>query len=325
MATVPRTPVMSDGAASVPNALLTARNARLAVDGVTSIDGLTLCSFGDRVVVVGDATALMGALTCVPLGARPRRDGSGEPEEAIGEVYVAGGALEVAGANVAEKSHLRLAGVAPLDPPLPSGYTPVEYVACGARLGGANRRGARDLAERVLADVGMHLAKGRALSSLAKPERRALVLAQAIVGSPAVLIAEAPLSALEGAAADFVRCALEVASRGRRLLASVKCLSPSASEADLARTASYAAVLRGGQLVLEGAPSDVLLSNRAYTVTVPVNADLFRTALASVGADIRGGPTRFGVLLPRALSPIDILRAASSARAPILELVALVG
>ena len=102
-------------------------------------------------------------------------------------------------------------------------------------------------------------------------------------------------------------------------------LSPATPEGELAAGASYVAVLREGQLVLEGAPGDVLLPTRSYTVTVPVNGDAFRAALAANGIEARGGPPHFGVVLPPALSSVDILRAASAARAPVLELVGVLG
>jgi ABC-2 type transport system ATP-binding protein len=243
----------------------------------------------------------------------------------MGEAYVAGGALDVAGMNAARRAHLPVVGVAPLDPPLPRGFKSIDYVLWSARLAGVDRRAAKELAGRALALLGLVKAQARALSSLALPERRVLVLAQAIVTSPEVIIAEAPLAGLDGSASDFVRRALEAAAAGRRLIASVTGTRPGSSEGDLAMSASYTAVMREGQLVLEGAPGDILLPSRTYAVTVPTNAEGFRVALMERGIEVRGGPTHFGIVLPHSASPVDILRAAWAVHAPVVELVPVIG
>jgi ABC-2 type transport system ATP-binding protein len=121
--------------------VLSASEARIAVDGVTAIDRLTLETKGDHVVVAGDARALFAAITGVPL-ADPAAD-DGLP----GEAYVTAGTLTLAGAAVAQRAHLRVMGAAPLDPPLPPRWTAEEYVAWGARLAGETPPAARELAD----------------------------------------------------------------------------------------------------------------------------------------------------------------------------------
>ncbi|MFS8067918.1 MAG: ABC transporter ATP-binding protein, partial [Byssovorax sp.] len=230
---------MTDAALTLP--LLRAEEARVAVDGVVVIDRLSLVTTGDHVLFAGDPSALFAALSGVPLssrrGARPALTGKAAradqasfdelDEELPGEAYVVAGTLHLAGRNVAEGAHVTLMGAAPLDPPLPPGWSAEEYVAWGARLAGARKGAAFDLAVQALARTGLLPARKRSTSALSQAERRVLVLAQAIVTAPEVLIAESPLSGLEGAAATFVLDALVQATEGRRAIFSVTRIDPS--------------------------------------------------------------------------------------------------
>ncbi|MEO5727449.1 MAG: hypothetical protein ABI134_30795, partial [Byssovorax sp.] len=164
---------MTDAALTLP--LLRAEEARVAVDGVVVIDRLSLVTTGDHVLFAGDPSAFFAALTGVPLssrrGARPALTGKAArvdqasfdelDEELPGEAYVVAGTLHLAGRNVAEGAHVTLMGAAPLDPPLPPGWSAEEYVAWGARLAGARRRVAVDLAVQALARTGLLPARKR--------------------------------------------------------------------------------------------------------------------------------------------------------------------
>jgi ABC-2 type transport system ATP-binding protein len=319
--------------------LLLAEDARIAVDGVVAIDRLSLSAIGDHLLFAGDPSALFAAITGVPLssrrGARPVLTGKAAraalastddlDEELPGEAYVVAGALRLAGRNVADSSHVSLMGAAPLDPPLPPTWSAEEYVAWGARLAGARRRSATDLAVSALARVGLLPARKRLTSVLSHAERRALVLAQAIVMAPEILIAESPLSGLEGAAATFVLDALVQATEGRRAIFSVTRIDPASPEGRLARAASHVIVLAGGEIALEGTPSELFSGVRVYTLTVHKNAEPFRAELALRGIPLRGGPHRFSVELAVGGSTRDIVAAAQAARAALVEMVPLIG
>ena len=319
--------------------LLRAEEARIAVDGVVVVDRLTLLTTGDHVLFAGDPSALFAALTGVPLaarrGARPVLTGKAAraanaynddlDEELPGEAYVVAGALHLAGRNVVDGAHVSAMGAAPLDPPLPPGWTAEEYVAWGARLAGASRGVASDLAAQALARTGLLAARKRATSALSQAERRALVLAQAIVTAPEILIAESPLAGLEGAAATFVLDALVQATEGRRAIFSVTRIDPSSPEGRLARASSHVVVLAGGDIALEGTPSELFSGVRVYTITVHKNAEPLRAELASRGIPLRGGPHRFSIELPVGGTTRDIVAAAHAARAAIVEMVPLIG
>jgi ABC-2 type transport system ATP-binding protein len=319
--------------------LLLAEETRIAVDGVVVVDRLSLLTTGDHVLFAGDPSALFAALSGVPLssrrGARPVLTGKAAraanahlddlDEELPGEAYVVAGALHLAGRNVAEGAHVAIMGAAPLDPPLPPGWTAEEYVAWGARLAGARRGVAVDLAAQALARTGLLPARKRLTSVLSQAERRALVLAQAIVTAPEVLIAESPLAGLEGAAATFVLDALVQATEGRRAVFSVTRIDPSSPEGRLARASSHVVVLAGGDIALEGTPSELFSGVRVYSITVHKNAEQLRAELASRGIPLRGGPHRFSIELPVGGTTRDIIAAAHTARAAIVEMVPLIG
>ncbi len=176
------------------------------VDGVVAIERFTSTSVGDRVLFAGDTLgALRGAHqrgAWPSLARRAERVWGGEDAPPLAEAAVVGGVLRVAGRDVADASHLRIAGAAPLDPPLPPSYNAEEYVGWSARPRRcieARRQGARG--ERAGWPRPDSRASGDARS---RPSTSPLSGApwsslQAIVMSPEVLIAESPLAGLDGA------------------------------------------------------------------------------------------------------------------------------
>lgn len=301
--------------------LLSAQGARIAVDGVTAIDGLTLETRGDHVAIAGEPRALMAAITGVPL-ADPADDDEGAPS---GEALVVAGTLSLAAKDVASRAHLGVMGAAPLDPPLPPGLSVHEYVAWSARLAGASKSAARDLAETALARAGLAEARKKRLDVLGVPERRVLSLAQAIVMGPEVLVAESPLAGLEGSAAAFVMRALYAVSDGRRALVSIARVDAASAEGALARGASHLVLMAGGEVALEGTPGDLFAASKIVSLLVRGNVEPLRAELAAHGIDLIGGPTRFSAHLPAGATPRQILVAAASARASVLEMIPVLG
>ena len=181
--------------------VIAATEARVAVDDVVSIQRLTFTSRGARVLFVGDVTALFAALGGVPLSARTGlRERDGPP----GDARIVSGRVRIAGRDVATGAHVELTGVAPLDPPLPPGWTFEEYLAWSARLSGARPRLALELARATSDRLGVGPLRSRHLAGLGLAERRSLVICAAVLSSPRVLVAEAPLAGLDGAGAALV-------------------------------------------------------------------------------------------------------------------------
>lgn len=303
--------------------LLAATDARVAVDGVTALDRLTLETRGDHVLLAGDTRALFAAITGVPL-ADPAAE-PGEEGELPGEAYVVAGTLALAGRSVGERAHLAAMGAAPHDPPLPPRWTAEEYVTWSAQVAGTPKGTARELAQAALARLGLGALRRKRADALARHERRALVLAAAVVTGPEVLVAEAPLAGLEGAAAAFVMHALWCASEGRRVLMSATRLDGASAEGSLARGASHLVVLAGGEVAVEGPPGELFATARVLSVTVRGDAEALRAELAARGIELRGGPVRFSASLPAGVTPREVLAAAVTVRAAVVELVPVLG
>ncbi|MEO7331746.1 MAG: ABC transporter ATP-binding protein [Minicystis sp.] len=319
--------------------ILVANEARIAVDGVVALDRLTLSTSGDRVLFAGEVAALFGAITQVPLSTRlgvgalapvskgraPVAPRDRDDEALEGEASVVAGSLRLAGREVSEGAHVAIMGAAPLDPPLPPAWTAEEYVTWSARLAGASAREARALALTALERVSLLPARAKATSALPLPERRALVLAQAIVMSPEVLVAESPLEGLEGGAAAFVLQAIAAASNGRRALLSAARLDPGSAEGTLARSATTLIVLAGGAVALEGTPAELFSGATIVSLTVSRNAEALRAELSARGIVVRGGPSRFSAALPAGTGTREILLAAQATRAAVIEMVPVIG
>ena len=307
----------------VSTPVLHAEDARVAIDDVVAIDHVTLRARGDRILCTGEAEPLFAALTAVPLRSR---GGALFDDDRPGQAYVVAGSLLVAGRDVATNAHLAVSGVAPLDPPLPSGMTAHEYVTWSARLAGVRTSVASGLAASALERVGLGPMLRRSLGGLEIPGRRALMFAHAIVADPAVLIAESPLAGLEGAAAGFVLNALFRASEGRGVILSSERMDPGTPEGDaLSRAASDIFVFAGGALVLDAAPEALFSGVRVYAVTIRKNGNAFRDELVQRGLTVKGGPLRMSVTLPESATTKEIVAAASRARAPLVEMFPIVG
>jgi ABC-type multidrug transport system ATPase subunit len=242
-----------------------------------------------------------------------------------GELYVVGGTLLLAGKSVAEAAHVAIMGAATLDPPLPPRWTVQEYVEWGARLAGAPRGEARELAAAALERTKLVTARRKMTGALSLPERRALVLTQGIVAGPVVLVAEAPLRGLEGAAAAFVLQALTAAVEGRRAVLSVSRLDAASAEGALARSASHLMMLAGGEVALEGPPGELFAGARVYALTVRNNAESLRAELSARGIELRGGPVHFSAALSAGITTREILAAARAAQAAVVEMVPVIG
>lgn len=305
----------ADAPSTAAPPVLEAEGARIAVDEAVAFSALTFTTRGGLVLVAGEAAALFAVLTSVPLGAARTSD-----EVSLGEAHVVAGKLSVRGHSVGERQHHAAIGAAPLDPPLPPSWSAHACVTWSARLAGVPARAARELAAHALTRVGLAGAADRLARTLVLPERRALGLAQAVVAGPEVLVLEAPLAGLDGAAAAFVDQALRGLLADHAAVVGVTRLDPGSAEGLLARSASDLLVLGGASQLYVGAPEGLLAHPRAVALTVRTNVDALRDALLERGLSLEGGPVRCAVALPEGRSSADVLAAAASARASVVEL-----
>jgi len=255
---------------------------------------------GRSLVVAGDSTALMSALA----GVEPVRAGT----------------LRLLGRDVAKGEHLPLVGLAPLDPVLPPKWTALEYLSWSARLAGSPKSAAAALAQQTLALLDLPSLAKTKLEALGLAERRVVVLAQAVVARPEVLVAAMPLAGLSGAPAEYVLRAIERATRDRCSVISVARTDASSPEHVLIERADEVLVFASGRLVRTGKPES-LPRARLYFLTVRHNAEALRDRLALRGLALGGGPVRHFVELAREEDLDELFAASLEAQAPIVQLV----
>ncbi len=283
--------------------LVAAQDLRIDVAGAIAIERATFASRGSSVALLGDEHGILSAIA--------------------GAAEVRAGALSILGTEIVDGSHLRsnLVGMAALDPPLPPHWTAREYLVWGARLGGADRASAARAADGGLARFGLESAAAQKLESLSLIERRVLVLAQAVIGEPEVLVASGPLSGLGGREAAYVASAWATASRGRKWIVSLSNLYLGSAESVLAQSADDLLLFASGRLVRQGKLDRLERDAVGYTITVRSKVDDLRTALRARGVELTGGPQRFFVELPREMKAEDLLALSLDVGAPIVELV----
>jgi ABC-type multidrug transport system ATPase subunit len=228
-----------------------------------------------------------------------------------------------------------VAGLALSDPPLPAEWTPERYLLESARLSGLREAEARRQTEQAIAGFELGPFARRRFADTALAVKRIVLVAHATLGSPAVLCVEAPLANLDPSSLPYVSAALDRASSGRRLLASVT--SATDGERALVDRADWVVVAQGGRFVREGTPSHAISpTGSRYAATVTRAADAFLAALAERGvratpADVAPALLGFApenaadvrrvlVELPDGASPDEIVRAAHRAGSPLVEL-----
>lgn len=283
-----------------PPPLLEAAELRIDLAGAVALERASFVANGRTVVVAGDSTALMSALA--------------------GAEAVRSGTLRLLGRDVARREHLPIAGLAPLDPALPPKWTALEYLTWSARLSGLPKGTAETMAHETLARLDLPSLARTRLEVLGVAERRVVVLAQAVVAQPEVLVAAMPLAGLSGPPAEYVLRAIEWATRNRCSVISVARLDATSPERPLVERADEVLVFASGRLVRSGKP-DSMPQGRLYLVAVRHNAQALRERLAMRGLELRGGPVRHFVELSREEELDELFAASLEARAPIVQLV----
>jgi len=283
--------------------LLAAQGLRVDVDGAAAIEGATFETHGASIAVVGDGDGLLRALA--------------------GKAEIRAGALAVLGLDVGSRAHFASGdvGIAPLDPPLPPRFHPGEYLEWAARLSGLDRTSARENARRVMGEMGLDRIAKTPIASLVLADRRALVLAQAVVAQPRVLVLVAPISGLSGQDAHYVSAVLEVATKGRRWIASLANLHAASEENVVAARADELLVFASGRLVRQAGLRKIEDGAIGYTLMLRGRITEFRDALRSRGVEMSGGPQRFFVELPPGMKAQELVALSVEVGAALVELV----
>jgi ABC-type multidrug transport system ATPase subunit len=290
---------------------VSAVSLRVDVDGVTAIDGLTVTSTGERVLVLGAPAALF--------------------EVAAGLRRPARGEIQVEGAVPVEAARKRLAAGAPLDPPLPPGWSSRRYVEWSARLAGHGRAQARELAAEALNRMKLDPLADKSLRAAALAARRATVVAAALAtGAPALLL-EDPLTGLpQETLPSFARVLAHAVGDRRTVIFAGRM----PLESPVALDADEAIVVAGSSVAAQGAPAEVAAAERTFTVQVAGDVASFARAASERGARVLSPaqlPPALSALAGQAggghvsidLGPLrtsDVLRIARDSNATVLEL-----
>ncbi|MDB4941091.1 MAG: transporter related protein [Labilithrix sp.] len=284
---------------SDPEPLVVAEDLRIDTDGEPSIDGLTLRSSGEHVLLLGAPSALFDALTGLRSPVR--------------------GALRIRGEDpAAAVSGRRVAG-APFAPPLPPRWTATEYVTWSARLAGLPKAAARTKAAEAIAALQLDaLAKTR-LEGAVPHARRAVVVAAALATGADVLVLQDPLADLAEEDARTWARLLVKALEGKAwiaLLGRVALTSP------LAIAADEAIVVTASRLAAQGRLAE-LASSRRFVARVHGALDGFARELAARGASLEVQGAQVLLDLGPSLAASEVLALAADTGAVVVELVPL--
>ncbi len=269
------------------------------VGGTSALDGLSLLSTGDRVLVLGASRALFEAAA----GLRTR----------------ARGELKVVDRDPLDAIQSGSAAGAPLDPPMPAVWTLREYVVWSARLAGHPRGTARDLAGEAMERLKLTSLANSKLGGVAVAARRGAVVAAALATAAPALLVEDPTAALPAdTARSFARIVMRALSDRRTAV-----FAPRVSlDSPIALGADEAIVVDGSHVVAQGAPAEIAASEGAVVVRLGGDAGAFVSALQAAGARVLADDARRDSVAIDlgGLRALDLLRIASSSDAVVLEL-----
>ena len=284
------------------SALLETTTLRVDIAGVPCVDGLSMVTSGDHVVVLGAPSGLFEAV-------------SGMRKVTRGELRVAGREpLEAVRAGV-------LAGAA-LDPPVPPTWTPRGYVEWSARLSGVSKRDARARANEALELLKMTASAETPLRTAPLHVRRAMGVAAAMATGAEVIVMEDPAVSLpEDAARNLCRLvatALAASTdHARRWILFAARIS---LESPLAMHADEALVLMGSSVTGQGALAELATRERSYALRVVGKEAEFLEAAEARGAQVVRHGAHLTVDLGPSLHTRDLLELAEQVSSVIVEM-----
>jgi len=156
----------------------------------------------------------------------------------------------------------RRLGYVPQESGFPNGFTGFEYVDYVAILKEwADRRTRHDEVRRVLAVMGLTDVAGRRIRRLSGGMRRSLVIAQALLGDPALLVLDEPTVGLDPEQRLRFRDTVSGLAEGRSVVVSTH------QTEDVATWCPRVAVLHEGAIRYDGTPSGLaaLADGRVWT------------------------------------------------------------
>lgn len=277
--------------------LLQASALRVDVAGVPQIDGLSLTTTGDHVLVLGAAPALFEAAA----GLRPLGHGT----------------LSIAGLAPGEAISAARVASAPCDPKLPAGWTPLDYATWSARLVGHERRDAVEHAREAIGRLRLDAHAGEPIEKLPLGARRATVLAAAIATGAGTIVIDSPTSGLPDGVARHLGKSLVTATNALRTVIFAGTLP---LDAPLSLGADEAVVVLHSRVMAQGQPAEIAAAERRYELTVHGDAEGLARELARKGVTVSGREGHLGVELPSEFPTRELFAVANASNAVIVEL-----
>ena len=165
----------------------------------------------------------------------------------LGLVRPTAGRSQVLGGQIADPAVRRRIGFVPEKFQLPPFLTAAEFLDLQGRLLGLSGPGLARKAAAELARVGLAERRKDRVGAFSKGMQQRLVLAQALLGDPELLVLDEPTSALDPVGRREVRDIVrEAHARGATVLLNSHLLS------EVEAVADSVAILRGGRLVWQG-------------------------------------------------------------------------
>jgi ABC-type multidrug transport system ATPase subunit len=264
--------------------LLEASRARIDAGGVAVVDGLTLRTSGERVLVLGAARALF--------------------EAASGLVPLTHGMLAVRGRSPLDGVRAGAVAGAPLDAPLPPDWSARTYVTWSARLAGAPAGASGGVTARVddaLARMELGAVADAKLARATPALRRATAIAAALATGASIVLLEDPLASLDDDAARHLARVTAAALEGRAWALFAPRVSLGSA---LTAAADEAIVVVGSDVGAQGAPRELAARDRRYALEVHGDAAALIAALEAHGATVDA--PRAATTAPRRLSRIVV-------------------
>ncbi len=275
--------------------------ARIDAFGMIACQKLTMRVEGRRIVLAGPVSSSIVAA-------------------AMGLGQVRSGRISLQGHDIQTREHIGYVGIAPLDPPLPSGATVLDILELSATLYVKRRRSARETAHQTVEDCGLTGLAKRRVESLSLAERRVVVLAQALIPNAQMLLADCPLYRLESQAAQDVLTMLGTLAKLRPVVATTRRVDASTSERQLMMGADQVAVVSKDGILWQGTPQDMARSAKMVFVQLQEGNEAFLQALGTHGIEVRGGPTHLSLGLPDEYPPSRLFETAATTRAVMIEI-----
>jgi ABC-type molybdenum transport system ATPase subunit/photorepair protein PhrA len=279
---------------------LEAQGARIDLAGQPLVARLSVSSQAERLALLGNWSALFRLLS--------------------GEAELSAGSLSIGGQPIPRGVELGAVGLMRLDPLLPPAWSAEQLLASSAELSGSSKSSAAKLAFQVLEGLGLVELAARRLAHLPLAERRALLVAHAVLTDPLVLCLEEPLLGLDTHGEQAVLAVIERASAGRRLLIAIGDPEASAGTRRLVQSCTDRFGLAAGVAV--SLPAKAAKVARV-TATVCKNHQAFAAALAARG--LAAHPTHEAGVLGSLTSPLAgpcwryLVELTSESTAPVLD------